>query len=103
MYIKQDFIKFNRYIAMDQILPGKLDMQYHKFMHVLLQLPMKLLFTEMQADLPESGGKYCVSVQREMSLGVVHNTLFVLQHTEQYYQHRMGMRSSSFIREVKRI
>jgi len=34
---------------------------------------------------------------------IVHNTLFVLQHFEQHYQHRMVIRPSSFIREVYRI
>jgi len=34
------------------------------FLYVLLQLQPKLLFTELQGDLPEGVDKYSVSVQR---------------------------------------
>jgi hypothetical protein len=64
MNIKQNFIKFSRYTGIDQMLPETLVMHYHIFLYVLLQLQMKLLFTELQGDLPEGVDKYSVSVQR---------------------------------------
>lgn len=57
-------MKFNRYTAIDQILPGTLFMNYHIFWYVLLQLQTKLLYTELQGDLPEGVDIYSVSVQR---------------------------------------
>jgi len=64
MHIKQNFIKFNRYTAIDQILPETLFMHYCTFLYVLLQLQTKLLFTKLQGDLLEGVDKYSVSVQR---------------------------------------
>jgi len=64
MNIKQNFIKFNRYAADDQILPRILFMHYRIFVYFLLQLQTKLLFTHLQGDLPEGVDKYSISVQR---------------------------------------
>jgi hypothetical protein len=57
MNIKQNFIKFNRYTAIDQILRGILFMHYCIFLYVLLQLQTQLVFTELQGDLPEGVDK----------------------------------------------
>lgn len=56
---KTKFYKVQHITAINKILPGTLFMHYLIFLHVLLQLQTKLLFTELQGDLPEGVDKQC--------------------------------------------